>query len=115
MRAWMETVQQQYDFILFDSPPLVPVIDAVLVGELSHGLLMVVALDQTKKSDLAAAVQILDTVDLDISGFALNKTSLPSSAAYGYPYVKAPHTRAQRRRGRRRSRNRSRQPATTAP
>ena len=114
MRAWMESVQQQYDFILFDSPPLVPVIDAVLLGELSQGLLMVVALDHAKKSDLATSLQILETVEVDVSGFAINMAAHPSSAAYGYPYVEAPHTRAQRRRSRRGSRKKRRQAAAAA-
>jgi Mrp family chromosome partitioning ATPase len=75
---------------------------------------MVVALHHTKKSDLATSLQILETVEVDVSGFAINMAAHPSSAAYGYPYVEAPHTRAQRRRSRRGSRKKRRQAAAAA-
>jgi capsular exopolysaccharide synthesis family protein len=74
-----------YDFILVDSPPVVPVIDAVLINHLTHGLIMVVGADRTRKRDLASAVQSLETVDAPVAGFALNMVAGSSTAhRYGY-------------------------------
>ena len=43
MRALFDKLSQDYDFILVDSPPLVPVSDAMLLDKLTGGMLMVVA------------------------------------------------------------------------
>ncbi|MGW5242045.1 polysaccharide biosynthesis tyrosine autokinase [Monashia sp. NPDC004114] len=75
-----------YDFILVDSPPVVPVIDAVLINKLTHGLIMVVGAERTRKKDLASAVQSLETVDAPVAGFALNMVPASSSTAYRYGY-----------------------------
>ncbi|WP_242652884.1 polysaccharide biosynthesis tyrosine autokinase [Intrasporangium flavum] len=77
---------QQFDFILVDSPPVVPVIDAVLINKLTHGLIMVVGAERTKKKDLASAVQSLETVDVPVAGFALNMVPSGSSTTHRYGY-----------------------------
>jgi capsular exopolysaccharide synthesis family protein len=77
---------QQFDFILVDSPPVVPVIDAVLINKLTHGLIMVVGAERTRKKDLASAVQSLETVDVPVAGFALNMVPSGSSTTHRYGY-----------------------------
>ncbi|HET7277777.1 MAG TPA: polysaccharide biosynthesis tyrosine autokinase [Dermatophilaceae bacterium] len=98
-------LRHDYDFILIDSPPVVPVIDAVIVDRLTGGLLMVVAVDRTKKRDLSSALKSLDTVGVKVSGFTLNMTPVKSSQKYRYGYhryeAEAARSRASRRRSRR--------------
>lgn len=67
-----ERLLAAYDFVIVDSPPIVPVIDPVLINRLVGGLLLVVSVGATKKRDLAHALRSLATVDADVSGFALN-------------------------------------------
>lgn len=86
MHALFSKLSQEFDFILVDSPPLVPVIDAVIVDKLTGGMLMVVAADRTKKRDLTSALKSLETVGTQVSGFAWNfvATSKADSSRYGY-------------------------------
>ncbi|MBW8732042.1 MAG: polysaccharide biosynthesis tyrosine autokinase, partial [Terrabacter sp.] len=86
MEVLFGKLSHDYDFILVDSPPVVPVIDAVLINKLTHGLIMVVGAERTKKRDLASAVQSLETVDAPVAGFALNMVSSGSSTAHRYGY-----------------------------
>ena len=72
----------EFDFILVDSPPVVPVIDAVLINKLTHGLLMVVAANRTRKKDLASAVASLETVGAPVAGFAFNMVQSNSQAGF---------------------------------
>jgi capsular exopolysaccharide synthesis family protein len=90
METLFGKLSHDFDFILVDSPPVVPVIDAVLINKLTHGLIMVVAADRTSKRDLASAVQSLETVDAPVAGFALNMVA-PTSTAHRYGYYG--HTR----------------------
>ena len=86
MRVLFDQLSEEYDFILVDSPPLVPVVDAVLLDKLTGGMLMVVASNRTKKRYLASALRSLETVGADVSGFAWNfvSTSRSDGGSYGY-------------------------------
>lgn len=86
MKSLMATLVEDYDFVLIDSPPVVPVIDAVVVEQLTGGLLMVVGIDRTKKKDLAAALKQLDTVGASVSGFARNFVAGKGGGEYRYGY-----------------------------
>lgn len=74
----------EYDFVIVDSPPVVSVIDAVIVQKLTGGILMVVGHDRTRKRDLASAMKQLATVDAPVSGFARNFVTSRGSSVYGY-------------------------------
>ena len=86
MRALFDKLSQDYDFILVDSPPLVPVSDAMLIDKLTGGMLMVVASDRTRKRDLTSALKSLETIGARVSGFAWNFVNPNGSygGRYGY-------------------------------
>ena len=116
MEALLTRLMQEYDFVLIDSPPVVPVIDAVVIERLTGGLLMVVGVDRTKKKDLAAALKQLETVGAHVSGFARNfVVSKSSDYRYGYHSYEKQVTKdrriARRERTSARSRAKSRQRA----
>jgi capsular exopolysaccharide synthesis family protein len=88
MRELFDKLAHEFDFILIDSPPVVPVVDAVLLDRLTGGTLMVVASSRTKKRDLASAVKQLDTVGAKLIGFALNFVPVNESDARRYGYYR---------------------------
>lgn len=86
MQSLLATLSRDYDFVLIDSPPVVPVIDAVIIERLTGGLLMVVGVDRTKKKDLASAMKQLNTVGAHVSGFARNFVAGGHDGQYRYGY-----------------------------
>lgn len=76
----------RFDFVLVDSPPVVPVIDAVLLNKLTGGTLLVVSVDRIRRRFLAQALKALQTAGAHVSGFALNMVPAASSSYYGYGY-----------------------------
>ena len=106
MEALLTSLVDEYDFVLIDSPPVVPVIDAVVIERLTGGLLMIVGIDRTKKKDLVAALKQLDTVGARVSGFARNFVQ-GKGGEYRYGYHTYEQAIAQdKRRGRRRAKER---------
>ncbi|EWT02785.1 capsular biosynthesis protein [Intrasporangium oryzae NRRL B-24470] len=108
MSQLFQKLSQDFDFILVDSPPINPVIDAVLLNRLTRGLVMVVAADRTRRKDLENALHALDTVDVAVSGFALNLATGGADSSYkygtyGYGQTAALHTQPVSRRGTRKS------------
>jgi capsular exopolysaccharide synthesis family protein len=88
MRDLFDKLSREFDFILIDSPPVVPVVDAVLLDRLTGGTLMVVASSRTKKRDLASAVKQLETVEAKPLGFAMPFVPVNESDARRYGYYR---------------------------
>jgi capsular exopolysaccharide synthesis family protein len=72
-----------YDFILIDSPPVVPVTDAALLSVLCDGVLLVFHARRTAVDSGREAVQKLEVVHARILGVVLNAADF-GSPAYAY-------------------------------
>lgn len=106
MRDLFEQLSQTFDFILIDTPPVLPVTDAIVIERLTGGLLMVVSAGETRKRHLSDALRGLETTDTFIAGFVVTKASPQPSSYYSYysnPASKPAGVASRRRkRGRRR-------------
>lgn len=75
-----------YDFVLIDSPPIVPVVDPALIGKLVGGMLIVVGSGRTRKHALAQALRSMETSAAPVAGFAINMVSNAEVSQYGKGY-----------------------------
>ena len=101
MQALFRELQDTYDFILVDSPPVLPVTDAVVIEKLTGGLLMVVASGDTRKRHLTDALRVLETADSHVAGFVITKGPSSSSSYYQYYQGERSKNRANGARSRR--------------
>ncbi|MGO0575729.1 polysaccharide biosynthesis tyrosine autokinase [Ornithinimicrobium panacihumi] len=85
MQALFADLSERYDFILVDTPPVLPVTDAVVMEKLTGGILMVVAAGDTRKRHVSEALRVLSTADSHVAGFILTKTA-GSINDYYYQY-----------------------------
>jgi capsular exopolysaccharide synthesis family protein len=79
-------LRDQYDLVLIDSPPVLPVTDAAILSRYADATLMLAAAGQTRRSDLHRAVEKLDQVGATILGTVLNKVTRQTGNYYGYGY-----------------------------
>ena len=101
METLFDHLTKEFDYVLVDSPPVLPVIDAVVLNKLVGGLLFVVAADRTRKRDLQAAIKALATVDARPAGFALNMVAGGATDPYRYGYYRFDEESDKTRKGRR--------------
>jgi capsular exopolysaccharide synthesis family protein len=84
----LEKFRSQYDYVLVDAPPLLPVADAVAMSVYVDGTLLSVKYGATRDEQLKQAALSLDRVNAKLLGVVLN--IIPRSAqfaqAYGYGY-----------------------------
>jgi capsular exopolysaccharide synthesis family protein len=80
-------LRDQYDLVLIDSPPVLPVTDAAILSRHADATLMLAAAGQTRRSDLHRAVEKLDQVGVTILGTVLNKVTKQTGRYYGYGYT----------------------------
>lgn len=103
MRDLFAEMMNTYEFVLFDTPPVLPVTDALVVEKLTGGTLMVVAANRTRKRHLVEALRLLETTNTKVAGFALNFASSEAATYYGY-YRAAEDAKRGSRRGRKKTR-----------
>lgn len=94
----IEQWKQEYDYIIFDTPPVVGVSDTRLIGSLVDGLIYVVSLDVAKKQTINRAVDIISSIQTPVLGLAINRVENKYSGYskyYDYYYSKSSNLASQ--------------------
>ncbi|MGH9681859.1 MAG: tyrosine-protein kinase family protein, partial [Candidatus Acidiferrales bacterium] len=82
MKEFLERVEPAFDWIIIDSPPVLPVADATVLGGLADGVLLVVKAGSTPSESCQKAAH--EFGDTQILGIVLN--SADKEAEYGSYY-----------------------------
>jgi len=87
-RKLIEEMRNRYEdrFIIFDSPPLLSVADAVVLSDLVDGIVLVVEAEKTKREDLNLALEFLK--GKNVLGIVLNKVRESTNYAKYYNLYK---------------------------
>jgi tyrosine-protein kinase Etk/Wzc len=81
----LDYFRSNYDMVFFDTPPIVAVTDATLLGTKMDGLLVVIKSHHTDREIVLRAVNILRNVGVRIVGTVLNDINLSHRySSYGY-------------------------------
>jgi len=83
MRQLVEELKTRFDFIIFDTPPVLTVADAIVLGPMTDGVILVIQAGKVRKRPVERAVELLHNSKL--LGFVLNRGDLVLSH-YGYRY-----------------------------
>jgi polysaccharide biosynthesis transport protein len=75
-----------FDYVLIDSPPLLPVADPLVLSGYADAVLLVVMAGLTKRGNVERANELLVQVDAHLAGIVLNKATRRSAQASGYGY-----------------------------
>ncbi|MDJ0336167.1 polysaccharide biosynthesis tyrosine autokinase [Salinibacterium sp. G-O1] len=84
MQQLVVTVEKEFDAVIFDSPPLLPVTDAAILAKRAGGVILVVAAGYTRKNQVVGAFAALQNVDARVSGVVLTMLPVKGPDAYGY-------------------------------
>jgi len=85
----IETLKRSYDYILFDSPPVLAVTDSMVMANKVDMLVLAVRVDQADKNVVKRAKELLDNIKIDIAGVIINGIQphrYYSSYEYNYYY-----------------------------
>jgi polysaccharide biosynthesis transport protein len=84
MAELLERLSASYDMVLLDSPPVLPVTDAVVLSNLAGGALVVVGVDRIHRPQLQQSLESLETAGAHLFGVVMNKIARREAAAYAY-------------------------------
>jgi polysaccharide biosynthesis transport protein len=84
----LATLREEFDLVLIDSPPVLPVTDAMVLSSYADGTLLVVAAGQTRRAELQRASEKFAQAHAPLLGIVLNEVSRQSGngSQYGVEY-----------------------------
>lgn len=74
----------EFDFVVLDSTPVLPVTDSLVVSRLVDATVLVVDARSTRRHSISRSLQMLRQVSAPLLGVVLN--GIPSGEGYGYDY-----------------------------
>ncbi len=86
MAQLLEAISRDFDVVLLDAPPLLPVTDAAVLARVTSGALVVVAAGRTTSGQFEGALTALETVEAKVAGVILTMVPTRGADAYGYGY-----------------------------
>ena len=69
----MEELRARYDYVIFDSPPVLAVTDSLILGKHVDGVLLVARIGETTKGALLQTHRRLQAIDVRVFGCILNR------------------------------------------
>jgi capsular exopolysaccharide synthesis family protein len=84
MHEIFAALREEFDLILIDSPPVLPVTDAMVLSSYADGTLLVLAAGQTKRAELERASEKFSQANAPVVGIVLNQVT--KQGGYGSRY-----------------------------
>ena len=81
-----EKLKQYFDYVLVDTPPIMPVTDAAVVSGKVDGTILIIASGEVSPSIAVEAKKRLEQAGAHMLGVVLNKVDVASTGHYGYGY-----------------------------
>jgi capsular exopolysaccharide synthesis family protein len=82
----LNAARNQFDVVVLDAPPLLPVTDAALLAVKADGALLVISHGKVTRDQVRHSIDRLTQVDAQLVGLVLNRVPAKGGGGYGYGY-----------------------------
>lgn len=82
----IEWASQNYDLVLIDTPPVLAVTDAAIIGRYAGASLVVARFEQSTVKEMEVSIKRFEQSGIEIKGCILNGIVKKASSYYGYGY-----------------------------
>jgi polysaccharide biosynthesis transport protein len=86
MSVLLGVLKKHFDLVIVDSPPILPVVDALELSRQVDGVLVATLIGRTKRRGLNHAVELLNNVNAPLLGIVMSGMDKAASYGYGYGY-----------------------------
>jgi len=86
MKALMKQLSFEYDLVIYDSPPVISVTDAVILSSQTDGVILLIDSRASARQAVVKAKQTLELANAKIFGVVLGKVSKENRGYYYYYY-----------------------------
>ncbi|AOY70099.1 chromosome partitioning protein [Arthrobacter sp. ZXY-2] len=86
MKQLIARLEETFDIVIIDAPPLLPVTDAAVLSQHVGGVVLVVGSQKLKMNELEKSLAALALVDSTLLGIVLNRVPAKGPDSYSYTY-----------------------------
>jgi capsular exopolysaccharide synthesis family protein len=86
MKGLVGRLEQAFDMVVIDAPPLLPVTDAAVLSQFVGGVVMVASAQKIRQHELEKSLHALEMVGANVLGVVLNRLPAKGPDAYAYGY-----------------------------
>jgi receptor protein-tyrosine kinase len=86
MRDLLKRLRRRFEYVVIDSPPLLPVTDAAVLAQQVDGAVLIVRQGRTRRDQLARAAEVIRQANARLLGAALTFAELSRGGEYTYGY-----------------------------
>ena len=91
MELLLESLKENFDHIIIDMPPLIGIVDPLVIAKNTDGVLLIIWGGKTRRDEVEICKKELDRLDIKIFGGILNnvdykRESYRSAYMYSYKY-----------------------------
>jgi len=84
--AFLADMRKRYDYIIIDTPPVLLVPDARIIGQWADAILYAVKWDSTPQGRVVEGLKAFASVNLKVTGLTMAQIDLRDMKHYGYGY-----------------------------
>ncbi|WP_444663099.1 polysaccharide biosynthesis tyrosine autokinase [Cellulomonas sp. CW35] len=92
MARLLDELTAQYDHVIIDAPPLLPVTDAAILAKISGGALVIAGAQKIHRDQLRESMGSLETVGARVLGVVVNGQKRAVGDAYSYYHYRSDHS-----------------------
>lgn len=86
IKELIDTAKAEFDFIVFDTPPMAVVTDAVILSQVADGTIVVLESRRTNRKILPRIAKVLEEAKVKVIGIILNKVSITNGNYHYYSH-----------------------------
>lgn len=86
MKQLIIRLENAFDAVVIDAPPLLPVTDAAVLAQQVGGVVVVIGTQKVRTTELEKSLAALEMVNADVLGVVLNRLPVKGPDAYAYAY-----------------------------
>lgn len=93
-RRTLAQLRERFDVVVLDTPPLLPVVDALLLAHLADGVVLVSRSRSSSRAEIHRSLTLLRQRDTNLLGLVLNDVEMRRDKGYHYGYEPYMNTKA---------------------
>lgn len=82
----LDQMKEAYDYVIIDTPPVLPVTDPCSVAARADGVILVVQMGRNTRPNAERACSLLETLGVRLLGIVMNRMTKDGGYGYGYGY-----------------------------
>lgn len=98
MKAFIDQVTEDFDMVILDTPPMLPVTDASVLSRMVDGMLLVIRHGKTSIEAVETVKSQVEKVGANLLGAVINDVPIDDSSYYYYEYYGEPEALSRKNR-----------------